>query len=66
MSEFNSITQAAIPILSQFNKVNYYQLSQQATTSVSRGCHDALIIGCVTVTAVATARFSTTWISCGK
>jgi hypothetical protein len=54
MSQFNPVTQAGIPIRSQFNKVNYYQLSQQATTGVSRGCHAALIIGYVTVTDVAT------------
>ena len=52
MSQFNSISQARIPTRSQFNKVNYSLLSQQATTRVSRGCHAALIIGCVTVTAV--------------
>jgi hypothetical protein len=52
MSQFNSISQARIPTRSQFNKVNYSLLSQQAITRVSRGCHAALIIGCVTVTAV--------------
>lgn len=57
-SPCNSNTQAGFPIRSEFNKVNYNQLSQQATTHVSRGCHAALIIGCITVTPSATLRFS--------
>jgi hypothetical protein len=58
MPQCNSDTQAEFPIRSPFNKVNYNQLSQQATTHVSRGCHVALIIGYVTVTPAATLRFS--------
>jgi hypothetical protein len=58
MPQCNLNTQAGFPIRSQFNKVNYNQLSQQVTTHVSRGCHAALIIGCVTVTPVVTLRFS--------
>jgi hypothetical protein len=56
MSQRKSNTQAGFPIRSQFNKVNYNQLSQQATTHVSRGCHAALIIGYVTATLAVTLR----------
>ena len=58
MSRCNSNTQAGFPIRSQFNKVNYNQMSQQATTHVSRGCHAALITGCITVTPAVTVRFN--------
>jgi len=58
MSQGNSNTQAGFPIRTQFNKVNYNQLSQQATTHVSRDCHAALITGYVTVTPAVTVRFN--------
>jgi len=56
MSQRKSNTQAGFPIRSQFNKVNYNQLSQQATTHVSRGCHAALITDYITATPVVTVR----------